>query len=423
MRIQFTLAAFGLAALPSAFAWGAAGHEIVATIAQLYTHPDTLSVLCDILHPSLNSSTHTDGVPCHLAPIASWADSIKREPAYRYTSVLHYINARDDHPPDACAFPGSHGWVGRSGGNILGAISNVSSILGAYVGSTREGQVAIQQNGETAGSEALKFLVHYLGDLHQPLHLIGRERGGNGAKVTFDGRVTCKSYSVSYSVKCNHWLINAFRTHLALHGLWDSYLIAQRIRTLPLKYSHPISGPDGFAIERHLRGTIYDSYIRRLMHEGFGVGLTKGAKQRFSDWAEWSNCPLPESEKNTSGWLGSVQKVLVSGWKRLAGNEDWDNGNICPYAWASEIHKMNCEFPIWPRELEFTSSSDALLEVEGRRPRPHPDLLELDTPEYAGRLRDEWVVERLVATGGVRLATILNGLVLGVWEPVSPTRV
>lgn len=397
MRIHFTLAAFGLAALPSTFAWGAAGHELVATIAQLHLHPDVLPVLCDILDTSSSSSAHNGGVPCYLAPIASWADRVKGQPKYRYTSVLHYINARDDHPPDACAFPGTHGWMGKSGGNILGAIKNVTNVLGTYVNSLREGHALMKQEGETAGSEALKFLVHYLGDMHQPLHLIGRERGGNGAKVTFDGRVT------------------------SLHGLWDSYLIAQRIRTLPLNYSRPIPGPAGQAIEQHLQGTIYDPYIRRIVQEGFGVGLREGANPRFDDWLEWSDCPIPDTEKNTSGWLGSVQEVLTSGWRWLTGGEDWDDENVCPYAWASEIHKMNCEFPIWPRELEFAPSLP-LLEVEGGRPRPHPDLLELDTPEYAGRLREEWVVEKLIATAGVRLATILNGLVLGVWEPVQLRR-
>ena len=43
--------------------------------------------------------------------------------------------------------------------------------------------------------EALKFLIHFVGDLHQPLHLTGRDKGGNGAKVRFDGRITSELYS------------------------------------------------------------------------------------------------------------------------------------------------------------------------------------------------------------------------------------
>ena len=49
------------------------------------------------------------------------------------------------------------------------------------------------------------------------------------------------------------------------------------------------------------------------------------------------------------------------------------------------------------------------------RPRqPHPDYLELDTPAYAGRIRQGWVVEKLMAMAGVRLAGLLNGLFMDV---------
>lgn len=41
--------------------------------------------------------------------------------------------------------------------------------------------------------EALKFLIHFIGDMHQPLHLSGRDRGGNGDKVHWDNRVTSAS--------------------------------------------------------------------------------------------------------------------------------------------------------------------------------------------------------------------------------------
>ena len=48
----------------------------------------------------------------------------------------------------------------------------------------------------------------------------------------------------------------------------------------------------------------------------------------------------------------------------------------------------------------------------GRPPKPHPPLLELDTPKYAGVIEDTMVVEKLLAQGGIRLAGILNYLFL-----------
>jgi hypothetical protein len=47
-------------------------------------------------------------------------------------------------------------------------------------------------------NEALKFLVHFYGDLHMPLHLAGRARGGNGIKVLFDGRHTSVLFASMY---------------------------------------------------------------------------------------------------------------------------------------------------------------------------------------------------------------------------------
>lgn len=174
-------------AVPTVYAWGAAGHEIVATIAQIHLPKPVLSLVCDILHPSSDLdqtvpiSTVDAYPPCHLAPIAAWADKIRMQPQYRYTAPLHYVNAVDDAPPDACAFPGAHGWQGRPTGNVLAALGNVTNVLREFA----RGERAVPD-----AEEALKFLVHWMGDMHQPLHMSGREKGGNGAKVAWNGRMT-----------------------------------------------------------------------------------------------------------------------------------------------------------------------------------------------------------------------------------------
>jgi hypothetical protein len=62
---------------------------------------------------------------------------------------------------------------------------------------------------------ALKFLVHLIGDLHQPFHALGVERGGNGIPVSVFGSPTC-GYPDGTRFSCN------------LHALWDSELIAHR---------------------------------------------------------------------------------------------------------------------------------------------------------------------------------------------------
>jgi hypothetical protein len=62
---------------------------------------------------------------------------------------------------------------------------------------------------------ALKFLVHFVGDLHQPFHALSAGRGGNDIPVTVFGSATCGS-PAGPSFPCN------------LHGVWDSGLMAHR---------------------------------------------------------------------------------------------------------------------------------------------------------------------------------------------------
>jgi len=99
----------------------------------------------------------------------------------RWSGALHYANAIDDFPSKTCAFPGTGGWAGTKGGNVLDGIKNVTGILEDWVK---------DDASDAAANEALKFLIHFVGDMHQPLHLAGRERGGNGIPVLFDRRHT-----------------------------------------------------------------------------------------------------------------------------------------------------------------------------------------------------------------------------------------
>lgn len=287
--------------------------------------------------------------------------------------------------------------------NVLGALRNMTDIVSDYT-------IGLEGPGEA--EEAMKFLVHFVGDMHMPLHLTGRERGGNGVKVTFEGRVT------------------------NLHSLWDGYLIAQALRTLPRNYSDPLpEGSSDVDVESHLRGAIYDPYIRRLIYEGFGTNVHPG---RFDHYLEWLYCPRIE---DFTLW----QTIQI--WIGLRSYKDearWDDDLLCPYTWATQLHKLNCEFPLWPRELDLppyknawysSPSVDSVHEHDidhidialsyadvaaaSGRPQPHPDLLELNTPQYAGRIRQEWIVERLLAMAGIRLAGILNGLFLDTEDLLS----
>ena len=159
------------------------GHEIVATIAQMYLHPTVLPTLCDILD--------LPNGRCHMASVATWADQHRNQ--MRWSAALHYIGALDDYPSQTCAFPGARGWAGRQGVNVLDGIQNTTNLLLDWVNEDASDAVA---------NEALKFLIHFVGDMHQPLHLTGRDRGGNSVKVRFGRRQTSEEGVLNRLYSC-----------------------------------------------------------------------------------------------------------------------------------------------------------------------------------------------------------------------------
>ncbi|KAF9027594.1 phospholipase C/P1 nuclease [Hymenopellis radicata] len=372
-------------AAPGALGWGAVGHEIVATIAQMHLHPAVLPTICDILN---FTSTNPNEPLCHLAPISTWADKLRFR--MRWSASLHYVGAVADHPSQLCLFPGAKGW--EKDANVLTGIRNTTNLLGDWVEAEKSGA----GGDHDMANEALKFLVHFLGDLHQPLHLTGRDRGGNGDKVLFGGRST------------------------NLHSLWDSLLISKSLRTIPQNYTKPLPSA---AIEYNLRQTIYDPYIRRIMWQGV-MGEWKDELQ------EWLDCPATStSASDLDASLPFLPQSAISLWNWLRGTsvpQKTDDDAVCPFAWAAPIHTLNCDI-VWPKALDEEPYRRTRFDAvpHGHAKTPEEDVamldrapveadasmyLELDTPEYSGVIHDQWIIEKLLAQGGIRLAAVLNYL-------------
>jgi hypothetical protein len=107
--------------------------------------------------------------------IATWADRIRPFPQYRWAAPFHYVGGINDWPPSTCLF-GEDGWEGKDAVNVLGGIANTTQWL---------------KDGKLGAGEAVKFLIHFLGDLHQPLHLTARERGGNDGEIQMFPLLLC----------------------------------------------------------------------------------------------------------------------------------------------------------------------------------------------------------------------------------------
>lgn len=141
-------------------AWSALGHRMVGDLAELRLDEGPRAEVRRLLEGE-NEPT--------LGGVASWADALRYQdpPRFRATSRWHYINARGG----GCGFDEARDCA--DGHCIVAAINAQRRIL------------ADRRQSDAARRDALKFLVHFVGDVHQPLHAGSREdSGGNGFQVS-----------------------------------------------------------------------------------------------------------------------------------------------------------------------------------------------------------------------------------------------
>jgi len=167
----------------STYGWGFFGHRLIGNLAEPFLSPETSAAIGKLI-PNCNRGC--------LGRISPWADKIKNRPEYRFSKSLHYINTGDN-PPDTCS----------SGAAFL-CQPGVPCVVDAIQNYTQ--RLMDESLPVSHRQDALRFLVHYIEDIHQPLHLSGKKRGGNGERVKFNKRMT------------------------NLHRVWDSQLLTQRIK-------------------------------------------------------------------------------------------------------------------------------------------------------------------------------------------------
>lgn len=143
----------------AAAAWGAKGHRLVAELAQERLDAKTAEEVSRLLRLEGYQS---------LADVSTWADEIKD----RRTARWHFVNFE----PGSCKYDaGKHC---RGGECAVGAVVDQLAILGSH-------------RPDAERLQALKFVVHLVADLHQPLHAgFAHDKGGNEFQVRWAGRGT-----------------------------------------------------------------------------------------------------------------------------------------------------------------------------------------------------------------------------------------
>ncbi|HMH18357.1 MAG TPA: S1/P1 nuclease [Burkholderiales bacterium] len=190
-RIVPALLAFALA--QSASAWGPEGHRMVGDVAGRFLTEKTQTRILALLKADRMADGRLSGRHT-LGEVASWADEIKDFEWGTRRGSWHY----DDVPLCGAAEYAKYCRNGRCASAQLG---RQIEILGNE--RARPGQ----------RNEALKWVVHIVGDIHQPLHAANRgDRGGNRVRVSFFGQTDNPPYG-----------------SLNLHALWDVQMVQRLI--------------------------------------------------------------------------------------------------------------------------------------------------------------------------------------------------
>jgi hypothetical protein len=168
MRLILASVLLVFGAAGTALAWGDEGHRIVAEIAEQYLKAGTAHQVRELL--ALENATT-------LAEVSTWADKIRGQ--RRETARWHYVNI-PIHPPAGTPAAYDAARDCPNGDCVVAKIDELAAVLGDKAGHDSRDRL-----------EALKFVVHFVADVHQPLHAANDgDRGGNDVRVTFMGRQT-----------------------------------------------------------------------------------------------------------------------------------------------------------------------------------------------------------------------------------------
>ena len=148
--------------------WGKTGHRITGKIAETYLTKNAKTQIKKLMG-------HHD-----LSRMSNWADEIKSDPDWEIANDWHW-----------CTIPDGESYKkDKSSGKAVEKVNEFINVLKNKRSKKEDKQIA------------LKFLVHLIGDLHQPMHVgNGKDRGGNDIKLKW------------------------FNAPTNLHRIWDSDLI------------------------------------------------------------------------------------------------------------------------------------------------------------------------------------------------------
>jgi hypothetical protein len=242
--------------VPSASAWGCKGHQTVALIAEKHLTPEARQMVQKLLgdnpiDPKLKRwcGNATSDV---MTDASTWPDDVRNE---RKNGPWHYIDIpRGKHKGGLEEYCGAEGCVTH-------AIEEQRAIL------KDKGADPVKR------AEAMRYLIHFVGDMHQPLHAItNADNGGNCVPVKYFRHEP---------------LLNALHPDREdyspnLHQIWDTEIVERDMEVSnPLRYAEELDEKfhadssaweaagihvDNWAWESHERAesSVYDAFPEKI---------------------------------------------------------------------------------------------------------------------------------------------------------------
>lgn len=266
--------------------WGKEGHEIVGNLAWRFLSNSTQQRICAILDDGdvydVRPSSSPECQECSpLGEIADWADTVRYK--YHWSAPLHFIDIHDDQIHGGCPVTGPqdescHFEYTRDCPDdvcVAGAIVNYTAILTnehRRYSSLDRSTYFTRSSSSLFIQESLKFLTHFIGDIHQPLHASRlTDRGGNTITVKFSDKGDSTQFVATRSRSRDYHRDESLRhSPNTLHAVWDSGLIQKWMR-------HEFSD-SRMALEDHLWEWLH----------------TKGAREYWSQWLQCPNGVVPQ---------------------------------------------------------------------------------------------------------------------------------
>ena len=212
-RLKITLLVAGLFYLPlQASAWGITGHRVVGQVADFYLTAKARRGVQAVLGGET------------LAMSANWPDFIKSDTAFNYLGSWHYVNL-----PEGLDQNGVFNFLDtEKTANIYNKIPEMVATLKSQTSTLAEKKMA------------MRLLVHFMGDLHQPMHTARKDDlGGNKITVTWFGQ------------KSN------------LHRVWDEQLVDYQQLSYT-EFAAAVNHPSAAQLKEwrsaSLKQDVYESY-------------------------------------------------------------------------------------------------------------------------------------------------------------------